>query len=544
MSRLSLRVKLGLAAAFLGAGTLLTAVILWLGMAEVSDRLQSALESEQRRARFASLSQQAATFLVVSTEAVQRGLPPEIRQDRVAPVANRLHETFALLQSDIEAAVRDAEALGLDVQSRYGTQSLGLARMEALLNGTLNGINTQSTDRSALRAHIDQFASGFDTQLSQAVQTEVLFRNEILSGIDALRATLSRTAIIIASITAIAVFCLYIGLIRPQFRRLERLREAAQQIGREDFAVALPAASHDEIGQLYQETNRMADALAERQADVQAEWTRLNETIADRTEALRAANDQLSKVDENRRRFFADISHELRTPLTVILMEAQIGSQKQGEDQAAFATIETRAARLNRRIDDLLRVARSDTGQLGLEHKLTEIPRLLSDVAAEVGAEVDNAGMDLTLGSSPQAALWCDPNWIRQVLVSLIRNAIRHARSGGAVALEAVVDKAHAQISITDNGPGIDGSDQASVWERFTQGDHTNGQGFGVGLALAKWVVDAHEGRIELSSPVSKEKALGTSPGLRVTLTLPLTDQGAALDGSCPDDNMHGQKTD
>ncbi len=522
MPALSLKFRLAAGAAFLGVGTVLTALVLYTGLNEVAHRLDAAIASENRMARYSSLSTQAATFIVIAAEAVQSGQPTDVRRDRIAPIVDQLRGTFNQLHDAVEQAVLSAHAMGLDQQSRYGTQSLGLARMEALLDATLNGLTEQTGDGPTLRAHIDSFASGFDPLLSQAVNAELLFRNAIMTGIGDLRRRLTQIALIIVAGTLLAVAAFYYGLIRPQFNRLDRLRMAAHQIGQGDFEIALPVSRQDEIGQLSVETNRMAAALLARNTDVQAEWARLNETISERTEALRAANNALAETDEKRRRFFADISHELRTPLTVILMEAQIGKAGSPDPQTAFATIESRAARLNQRIDDLLRLARSDTGQLALDTKPVALANLVRATMAEVKAEIDNAGMTLTVGDLPDVFVRCDPNWVRQVLVSLVRNAIRHARDGAYVHLSPSVTQIHAGIDVIDNGEGIAAHDQKRVFDRFAQGSSaTAGEGFGVGLALAHWVIAEQAGEISLTSPVPRENALGDAPGTKISVCLP-----------------------
>lgn len=519
---LSLKLRLGIGAALLGAGTLVIALILYLGLNEVADRLDATLAAENRVARYSSLSAQASTFLVVATEALQSRQPNTIRMDRITPVTLQMRRSFEQLHSDVETAVRTAQALGLDDQSRHGAQSLGLARMEAMLTATLDGLDNDAADPADLKPYLDSFASGFDQQLSQAVNTEVLFRNNILSGIETLRQRLIGVALGIAALTLLAVAAFYFGLIRPQFNRLDRLRAAAHQIGHADFTVTLPDTRMDEIGKLSMETNRMAAALLARQQDVETEWTRLNETIAQRTQELQAANASLAEIDEKRRRFFADISHELRTPLTVILLEAQIGKKGSPDPQDAFAIIENRAARLNRRIDDLLRLARSDTGELALDPTETSLPDLLADVHTEIQAEVDNAGMMLEVAEIPDVSVYCDPNWVRQVIVSLIRNAIRHARAGQRLRILPVVEPDFAGITVSDNGPGIAAPDQIHIFERFAQGPSaTAHQGFGVGLALARWVIEAQQGEITLTSPLPRSQAIGTAPGTKIAVRLP-----------------------
>ena len=521
ISGLSLRTRLGLGAAALGAGTLLIALLLWNGMNAVAERLDAAVQSERRIARYGILSQQAANFLIVATEAVQRAQPTDIRRQRLNPVAVQLRGTFADLQADVQAAVADATALGLDEQSRIGTQSLGIARMEALLNATLTGLDRDSTDTAQLRGQIDTFAANFDPLLAQAVSAEGQFRSDIVASIAGLRQRLVQVAALIAALTVVLVVLLYLGLIRPQFRRLERLGDAARRIATADFAFALPEAGRDEISQLTRETNRMAAALAARQQRIDQEAARLTDTIAARTEDLRAANARLAQVDDNRRRFFADVSHELRTPLTVIMMEAQIGQKDQGNPSAAFATIEGRAARLNRRIDDLLRIARSETGELALDPQAVPLSDLLDAAAEEVRAELANADMALTLADLPDLTVHCDPNWTRQVLVSLLRNVIRHAQGGGQVAL-SVTQGEEVVIAVTDNGPGIPAALQHRLFDRFEQGARGAGLGFGLGLALVQWVVTAQGGQVRVTSPAPRDQALGQGPGTRIAISLPM----------------------
>lgn len=518
---LLLKTRLGLGALALGLSALMTAAALWLGMQNVASRLDAALASEARMARYAALSTQASTFLVIATEAVQTGQPAEARAARLAGVEARISATFAQLRADVEEAVKAAADYGLNEQSRYGSQSLSLARMEALFEATLRGLGGGDENRARLRAWLDSFSSGFDPLLGEAVNTERLFRDGILAGIHDMRQRLSEAALGFAGFAALSTIWFYAGLVRPQFKRLDRLREAAARIGRAEFDEALPTASGDEIGALYHETNRMAAALKARQEDVAAQWARLNEIIDQRTAELSAANETLAKIDENRRRFFADISHELRSPLTVISLEAQIGRRDGGAAQEALRTIEASAGKLSQRIDDLLRVARSESGELALEPRPTPLPALMKTVEADIIAEMNSANMSLRMGDSPDCSLLCDPDWIRQVLISLLRNAIRHARAGGVAALEAKVAGDMVIISLTDNGPGVPAPAQEAVFERFVQGGGANSQGFGVGLALARWVIESHGGKITLTSPVPREKAAGAAPGAIISLYLP-----------------------
>ncbi|MDW3183297.1 histidine kinase dimerization/phospho-acceptor domain-containing protein [Roseobacter sp.] len=131
----------------------------------------------------------------------------------------------------------------------------------------------------------------------------------------------------IVAATLLAVAAFNFGLIRPQFTRLDSLPVHRRAPDRHRRLHSQPARhTQGRNRQASSDRNRMAAAPLARQQEVQTEWARLNETIANCTGRLQTANAQLAEIDEKRRRF-ADISHELRTPLTVILMEAQIGKK-------------------------------------------------------------------------------------------------------------------------------------------------------------------------------------------------------------------------
>ncbi|MDU9005764.1 sensor histidine kinase [Sedimentitalea todarodis] len=514
----SLKARLAIGAGLLGLVALTTAAITVAGMNRVAERLDAALAAEHRIDRYAVLSTQVSSFIVVASEALQSGLRPEDRAGRLSNLSENIENTFKRLRSDHAQAVVDADRMGLNEQSRRATQSLGIARMEALFASTRSALLSEVTDRERLQGHIDTFAIGFDPLLNSVITGEMRIRNQVLAGITVLRERLIYvvTGVSVATLLLLALF--YLGLVRPQFRRLDQLQAAARQIGEGQFDVALPEDRRDEIGQLFTETNRMAGALAARRSDVEDEWARLNDTIAARTEELRAANDALACTDENRRRFFADISHELRTPLTVILMEAQIGRKAAPDAEAAFETIESRALRLNRRIDDLLRIARSESGQLVLASQTFDLTKAALEAAENLDAEIKSAGMTLSGPDASQVMATGDANWVRQVIGGLIQNAIRHARSGGRIELDVRSDAGMGRVDVIDYGLGIAMEEQQAIFRRFAQGrSGAASEGFGIGLAFAKWVVEEQGGEITLTSPLPAGET-----GTKVTVGIPL----------------------
>ena len=228
---------------------------------------------------------------------------------------------------------------------------------------------------------------------------------------------------------------------------------------------------------------------------------------ADRRPARRQC--RLEAVDRTRRRFFADVSHELRTPLTVILGECDIamrGGIKGTEPAPAFATIRKRAQRLKLRVEDLLRVARSESGAIEFDKRPLGIASVLAEAVDNAASEAARrrVGLSLDPGGADVECL-ADREWIRQTVESLIDNAFRHARGLGRVeiALAAITTAGApmARITVTDDGPGF-GASESELFERFRRGasagpDET---GFGIGLALARWIVEQHGGAIRLGA--------------------------------------------
>jgi len=520
----SLRARMLFGAGLIGMVAVLAGALSVLGMIRVGERIEASLAAERRISRYSVLSTQASSFIVVAAEAIQSGASPQGRADRLGPVGDDLTRTFGGIRRDLQAAVAEAADLGLDEQSRRATQSLAIARMEALFSSTRQGLLSDTRDPERLHGFLDAFSQSFDPLLNAAVTDEIRTRDQIMLRIEELRHALIWSAVGVSALAAVLIVVFQFGLVRPLVQRLDLARRAARRIGDEDFSVALPERGRDEIGQLFAETNRTAAALARRRQEVMAEWDRLNDTIAARTEALREANAALARTDENRRRFFADISHELRTPLTVILMEAELGAKGAGDPAEAFGVIEGRARRLNRRIDDLLRIARSESGQIELRRAPVALDGLVEEAVAETAAETQNAGLRVEVAAETDTCVKGDANWLRQVIVGLIQNVVRHAATGVRLSIMTGGEEGFGCVHVIDNGPGIVGSDQARVFARFDRGQDAAPGGFGIGLTLARWVVEKQGGTITLTSPVPAAFRLGDAPGTMMSVRIPLAE--------------------
>jgi signal transduction histidine kinase len=324
---------------------------------------------------------------------------------------------------------------------------------------------------------------------------------------------------------------LYLGPVRSVLRRLQETVAGAEAIASGRLDTRLAASGRDELSGLMTGFNRMAENLAERENRLVAGQRDLQHTIEERTAALREANSRLEEIDANRRRFFADISHELRTPLTVILGEAEL-MLRQGADitpplcRASLETIQNRARRLNRRVDDMLRVARSESGRLELSLTRAEAGEIVADAVEDTLAIAKRSGIEVKLERGPgNLYVQADRDWLRQVCGGLITNAIRYSGGPGFIEVKARGENGAAVLEVSDQGQGIPPEEQRVVFDRFVKGRsgaERSETGHGVGLALAKWIIDEHEGAIELMSPGRLARGKG-APGTTVIVRLSLS---------------------
>ena len=337
--------------------------------------------------------------------------------------------------------------------------------------------------------------------------------DRLLAQVVALEALLSLLAIAGAAVAARAV-------VLRSLRPLHRVAATAQQVsrlpldrGEVALAVRVPPADADptsEVGRVGQALNHM-----------------LNNVEA----ALAARQASETKV----RRFVADASHELRNPLAAIRGYAELTRRSRDEmpEDAAFAMsrVESEAERMSRLVEDLLLLARLDSGP-AIEVGPTDLTELVLNAVSDARAAGPDHSWQLDLPDEPVVALG-DRHRLHQVVVNLLANARTHTPPGTRVETGLDVREGQAVVTVTDDGPGIPEEIQHHVFERFTRADTSRvrasggatGTSTGLGLAIVAAVVEAHQGRVTVSS----------RPG-RTTFTvwLPLAAAPPALPAATP----------
>ncbi|GBD48462.1 sensor histidine kinase [Methylopila sp. Yamaguchi] len=521
----SLRVRMAL----LLATAVLTTAAAGLAVAltfKVADDHVEELASAQRRLELLSaISSRVGDYALVALQTTESQGQP----DRLSLPRKRVQETFVRLDEELARAVaraRDEQgATMVAARSRVFAQMRG--RFDFLDRQALQSIREaregQGGNVERLRVALDSFAASFGPGLSQAIGEERATAREAEAAMAGLRSALVPGAVIAAGLAALLAFVLYRAIARPLVSRISDVAAAAGEIARGDSGIRLKVRGHDELSLAMIRFNRMAAQLARRERRLMEAQARLQEIVDERTAELRGANERLTDADRARRRFFTDVSHELRTPLTVILGEADVTLRTKGgveELTAALTKIRGRAKGLHRRVEDLLRVARSESGQLELELEPLSVNDLVAAARASLEPNARARGVALTAELPPfDLQVEADADWLRQVVEALIANALRHTAYGGTVRVIGGIDSEGAvTVAVADDGEGIPEADLPHVFERFYRGaSEREGSGFGIGLALARWVVERHQGTIAIESrTASPERASGTTVLIRL----------------------------
>lgn len=270
-------------------------------------------------------------------------------------------------------------------------------------------------------------------------------------------------------------------LAKTALRPIGHLTRVAAAIGEgSDLAQRVPyAGPADEVGQLAATFNAML-------------------------ERLEVAYRNLAEAYAAERRFVADASHELRTPLTTIRGNVELLQRMGQGDAAILADMAGEAERMTRLVNELLTLARADAGR-HLAKETVDLEKIVSEVARQAPhlgrARFAVANLEVLEGATVQG----DPDYLKQLFLILLDNAFKYTPPEGTVTLEAYDAGGYWGLAVKDTGSGISEKDLPHIFERFYRADPARSRGgTGLGLAIAKWIVEEHRGRIEVSSQVGK----------------------------------------
>jgi two-component system, OmpR family, sensor kinase len=217
--------------------------------------------------------------------------------------------------------------------------------------------------------------------------------------------------------------------------------------------------------------------------------------------------DRLSRLFSAQQRLVADVSHEMRTPLTVIRGNVDLLNAMGCADPESLDALKRESDRMTRMVGDLLLLSQADAGQLSMQMSATLLAPVISDVERS-GRVLAGERVSVNAVSDQDICVMADADRLKQVLLNLTDNAIKHTPNGGQVRIEATgIFNGFARISVSDTGVGIPEADLVHVFERFYRVDKSRSRergGSGLGLSIAQKIVEAHKGRITVSSKVGE----------------------------------------
>lgn len=263
------------------------------------------------------------------------------------------------------------------------------------------------------------------------------------------------------------------GLARRALAPIEQMARRAQEITPQRLHERLPNDdTDDELGQLARVFNAM---LA-----------------------------RLEQAFEQLRRFTSDASHELRTPLAAIRSVGEVGLQKDGsrsEYRDIIGSMLEEVNRLTSLVDNLLTISRADGGSLELQRTHIAMMGLAREAAMLFEILAEEKSLTLVLEGDESLSVNGDRLFLRQALVNVLHNAVKYSPIGGTIAIRVRESASEVTVEIEDSGPGVPLEDRAKIFDRFYRVDRARWResgGAGLGLSIAKWVVDAHGGSIVL----------------------------------------------
>ncbi len=376
-----------------------------------------------------------------------------------------------------------ADSSGDLVKEIYPQQSGNIVLNPGTLPGTPSRTET-GTFRSAGKPYI-YIASPLVGQYAQSARVTTIVLAVPKPRILAVLGTLAWPFLLAAGISLIVSLLISLWLGGIIYRPLAGVKEAAHKIAVGDYSQRVPEEGPNEIKELAIGFNQMA-------SEVEQSQNRL-------------------------RHFVADVSHELKSPLTSIQGFAQALLDGTADDEEtrikAAGIIASEARRLKRQVDELLELSRMQSGQSQMALTPLDLNDVLTRSVEIYSVQARDKGVELNLRIEPGLVVSGDADRLEQVFNNLLDNAIKNSPYGCAVKITGMLSRDIALISVSDSGNGISSENLPHVFERFYQvpGVRT---GVGLGLTIAKEIVSAHGGTIEVQSSPGK--------GARFTVTLPV----------------------
>jgi len=246
-------------------------------------------------------------------------------------------------------------------------------------------------------------------------------------------------------------------------------------------------------------------------------WLRRRDEIADMASDFNKMAERLEELVTSRDRLLADISHELRSPLARLYLAIALARQSPEKTQQSLERISLEADRLDEMIGELLGLTKLESG-ITTSNQYFFVSEIAAIVVDDARFEAQEKGVIIDLAAAPvsaghEALVVGSGKLVSRAIENIVRNALRFSRRGDTITLEIQINAAGSTLKVRDEGPGVKPDQLVSLFEPFVQADTASGQGYGLGLSIAKRAILAHRGTIKAAN--------NAGGGLIITLWLP-----------------------
>ena len=480
-------------------------------------QLEAATELAVRANRY---SEQIAELLLIG--APERPDFEQARDQMTAAFRGSFDLTQEVIASMRDPVEREEERLELDrlrsMRSLFGQIDLAVERLLLL--------SQEGRQQEAIALFRSEIENRLDADFERLIAAAVADERGEAARVDDETAEWARRM----KLGTIAALALMLGVTAAsglQFYRaieppLGALTKGTLAIERGDFGHRVPYEQANEFGQLAGHFNHMAEEL-ERQRGLLIEGRAvLQRQVAERTEELGEANHRLTELDRQRVRLLADVSHELRTPLTVLRGEAEVALRGMSKPETvyreALELIVKLAADMARLADDLLFLARSEADEVRFELTPVRLVDLVREAVEDASVIARGKRIHLSLDRLPgDITVRADARRLKQVVLIVLDNAIKYSPPSSIVDVGIGRTNGTAELIVVDQGQGVFPEDLPHVFERFFRGENARARaigGSGLGLPIARWIVEKHGGELILESEPKR--------GTTVTMRLPV----------------------
>jgi heavy metal sensor kinase len=321
----------------------------------------------------------------------------------------------------------------------------------------------------------DQQIRLFTKRSNHAIITVGYSKEEITSNLNQLFSILLIAFPLVILISSIGGMVLS----KLSLRQIDEITQSADEITATNLSKRLPTLeTKDEVGHLTRTLNRMIERLEK----------------------------QFNQIKQ----FTSDVSHELKTPLTILRGELELAlhHQKSTEDyEILIASALEEVVRLTNVVETLLELSRAETGQINMNLSENNLSRLITDIVDDILILAELKEITVTYEIASNVIINYDQPRVHQAMLNVMENAVKYTPSGGEIQIQLNDTTDGAEIIVSDSGVGIPEESIPFIFDRFYRVDKARShyiQGFGLGLSIVKWIVDAHNGEIFVNSKVDE----------------------------------------